>query len=85
MVSKVLKIAAVTGVHARPATGLVNAAKALDGKVWIETSQKRVDATSILGVLSLGLKHGMEVTIIAEGGSEEANLKGIVEYIESLS
>lgn len=84
MINKVLKITAATGVHARPATGLVNLAKTLDGRVWIETSQKRADATSMLGVLSLGLKHGMEITVVAEGGSEEANLKAVADYIESL-
>lgn len=84
MISKVIKIAAITGIHARPATALVNLAKSLDGKVWIETSAKRIDATSILGVLSLGLKHGMEVTIIAEGGSEQQNLKTITDYLDSL-
>ena len=85
MVSEKVILTAPNGMHARPAGELVKLAKGLDGKVTLATAVKTVSATSMLGVLSLGLKSGAEITVSAEGGSEEANLAAVVDFIAAIT
>ena len=66
MVTKNVVLTAPNGMHARPATELVKLAKNLDGKVTLATEVKSVNATSMLGVLSLGLKSGADKSEIKE-------------------
>lgn len=62
------------GVHARPAGLLVKAAKALDSTITLETAAgKSAVATKLMSVMGLGIKQGDTVTVIIEGGDEEAN------------
>ena len=85
MVTEKVILTAPNGMHARPATELVKLAKSLDGKVTLATAVKSVSATSMLGVLSLGLKLGTEVTVTAAGGSEQANVSAVVEFIANIT
>lgn len=85
MVTEKVILTAPNGMHARPATELVKLAKSLDGKVTLATAVKSVSATSMLGVLSLGLKAGTEVTVTADGGSEQANVSAVVEFIANIT
>ena len=85
MVTKNVVLTAPNGMHARPATELVKLAKSLDGKVTLATEVKSVNATSMLGVLSLGLKSGAEIVVTAYGGSEEANLNAVVDFIANIT
>lgn len=84
MVKKTVILTAPNGMHARPAGELVKLAKSLDGKVMLATSAKSVSASSMLAVLSLGLKSGTEITVTAEGGSEQANLDAVVDFIANI-
>ncbi len=84
MVTKTVILTAPNGMHARPAGELVKLAKSLDGKVMLATSVKSVSASSMLAVLSLGLKSGTEITVTAEGGSEQANLDAVVDFIANI-
>lgn len=84
MVTETVVLTAPNGMHARPAGELVKLAKALDGKVTLATSMKSVSASSMLGVLSLGIKSGTQITVTAEGGSEQANLRAIVDFIANI-
>lgn len=84
MVSEKVILTAPNGMHARPAGELVKLAKGLDGKVTLATAVKTVSATSMLGVLSLGLKSGAEITVMADGGNEAANLSAVVEFIKNI-
>ena len=84
MVSEKVVLTAPNGMHARPAGELVKLAKGLDGKVTLATAVKTVSATSMLGVLSLGLKSGAEITVTADGGNEAANLSAVVEFIKNI-
>jgi phosphocarrier protein len=71
-----------TGLHARPATLLVNLASSFKSDVKIEKNERIVNAKSIMGLLSLGITENEEITIIAEGEDElEAvnTLKALVE------
>ena len=84
MVTETVVLTAPNGMHARPAGELVKLAKALDGKVTLATSMKSVSASSMLGVLSLGIKSGTQITVTADGGSEQANLRAIVDFIANI-
>ena len=85
MVTKNVVLTAPNGMHARPATELVKLAKSLDGKVTLANEVKSVNATSMLGILSLGLKSGAQIVVTAEGGSEEANLNAVVDFIANIT
>lgn len=85
MVTKDVVLTAPNGMHARPAGELVKLAKTLDGKVTLATAVKTVSATSMLGILSLGLKSGAEITVAAEGGSEQANVNAVVDFIANIT
>ena len=80
--SKDFNIVAETGIHARPATLLVQAASKFSSNVTLSYQGKDVNLKSIMGVMSLGVGQGADVTIKAEGDDEEAAIKAIVETME---
>ncbi|ANY72310.1 MULTISPECIES: HPr family phosphocarrier protein [Paenibacillus] len=70
------------GIHARPATALVNTAnKFQDTNSFAESNGKKVTLKSILGVLSLGLEQGDTLTLITEGGNESEALQALQEVM----
>lgn len=75
-------ITADTGVHARPATLLVNKAGQFESEVEISYNEKSVNLKSIMGVMSLGIPKGAEVKISATGGDEEEAIKGVTEVLK---
>ena len=81
MVSKNLKITNNSGLHARPAMFFIQKANSYKCHVWVENGDRKVSAKSLLGVLSLGIAKGMEITIIADGEDEEDAIFGISELI----
>lgn len=84
MVSEIITINLPTGLHARPATSLINLIKETGCKVSFRAGEKKVNATSILSILSLGLKKGAELEIIVEGENEDTALQKIVTFINEL-
>ncbi|MBQ7856055.1 MAG: HPr family phosphocarrier protein [Alistipes sp.] len=84
MLSQKVVLTAPNGMHARPAGELVKLVKSLDGKILFATPAKQVAASSILALLSLGLKCGTEIEISADGGSEQENLQRVVAFVESI-
>ncbi len=78
MVSKEVVINNQVGLHARPATFFIQKANEFKSSIWVEKEDRRVNAKSLLGVLSLGIVKGTPVTIIADGADEN-------EAIETLS
>ena len=71
------------GLHARPATFFIQKANEYKATIWIEKDERRVNAKSLLGVLSLGVTMGTNVSIIADGPDEEAAVNGVVDLIAS--
>ncbi|ADU31394.1 phosphocarrier protein HPr [Evansella cellulosilytica] len=71
MAEKKYTITADTGIHARPATQLVNKAGQFDAEITLEHKGKEVNLKSIMGVMSLGVSQGAEVTIKAEGADAD--------------
>ncbi len=82
MAEKTFKITAETGIHARPATQLVNKAGQFSSDITLEYKGKTVNLKSIMGVMSLGVSQGAEVTIKAEGSDAEEALTAIDEVIK---
>ena len=71
------------GLHARPATFFIQKANEFKSTIWVEKEERRVNAKSLLGVLSLGIVGGTEIRIIVDGSDEEAALAALVELVET--
>ncbi len=71
------------GLHARPATFFIQKANEFKSSIWVEKEDRRVNAKSLLGVLSLGIVGGTDIRIIADGGDEEAAVDSLVALVES--
>lgn len=86
MTTEKVVVAAPNGLHARPVGEIVKTAKSFpDSVVTITSGEKTVKATSMLSILSLGLKKGAEVEIRADGGDEDEAVKAIVNLIQSVT
>ena len=71
------------GLHARPATFFIQKANEFKSSIWIEKEERRVNAKSLLGILSLGIVGGPSIRIIADGSDEQVAVEGLVELVES--
>ena len=71
------------GLHARPATFFIQEANRHRASIWVEKNERRVNAKSLLGVLSLGIIRGTKITIAADGTDEDEAVAALVELIES--
>ena len=71
------------GLHARPATFFIQKANEFKSSIWVEKEDRRVNAKSLLGVLSLGIVKGTTINLIADGPDEEAAISALVELINS--
>jgi phosphocarrier protein len=81
MISRDVTIQNNVGLHARPATFFIQKANSYKASIWVEKDDRRVNAKSLLGVLSLGIVKGMTVTLIADGSDEAEALDGLAELI----
>jgi len=72
-----------TGLHARPAALFVQAANKFKSEIFIEKEGKKVNAKSIMGVMSLAVSQGTEITISAQGDDAQEAVDNLVELIES--
>ena len=71
------------GLHARPATFFIQRANTFESSVWVEKEERKVNAKSLLGVLSLGILQGTSITVLANGPDEKEAVDGLIELIES--
>ena len=83
MTSRDISIKNSVGLHARPATFFIQKANSYKSSIWVEKDDRKVNAKSLLGVLSLGIAKDMTVTLIADGLDENAAIAGLVELIDS--
>ncbi len=83
MVSASVTIQNSVGLHARPATFFVQKANSYKCSIWVEKEDCRVNAKSLLGILSLGIAKGMTVTLIADGADEALAVEGLVNLINN--
>ena len=82
MYSKDVMVQNQVGLHARPATFFIQKANEFRSSIWIE-KERRVNAKSLLGILSLGIIGGTQIKIIADGADEQAAVNALVELVES--
>lgn len=83
MISKEVTVKNSVGLHARPATFFIQKANTYKSTIWVEREDRRINAKSLLGVLSLGIVKDMSVTLIADGNDEQAALDGLSALIDS--
>ena len=83
MYTKDVEVKNQVGLHARPATFFIQKANSFKSSIWVEKEERRVNAKSLLGILSLGIVKGMTITIMAEGADENEAVDGLVELINT--
>ena len=83
MISRSITIKNSLGLHARPATFFIQKANSYKCSIWVEKDDSRVNAKSLLGILSLGVSKDTTVTVIADGADEENAVNGLAELVES--
>lgn len=83
MVSRDITIINNIGLHARPATFFIQKANTYKASIWIEKEDRKINAKSLLGVLSMGIAKGMTITLTAEGDDEERAINGLIELINT--
>ena len=85
MISKNVTVTNPVGLHARPATFFIKMANEYRSSVWIENDSRRVNAKSLLGILSLGIVSGTEITIVADGPDEDDAVAGLEALLKELN
>ena len=83
MISRNITIQNNVGLHARPATFFIQKANSYKSSIWVEKDDRRVNTKSLLGVLSLGVTQGMQITLIADGQDEVEALNGLEELVST--
>ncbi len=71
------------GLHARPATYFIQKANEFKSSIWVEKDERKVNAKSLLGVLSLGIMGDTSIRIIASGADEEQAVNELVTLVET--
>lgn len=83
MISKEIVVQNQVGLHARPATFFIQKANEFTSSIWIAKDERKVNAKSLLGVLSLGITRGTSVSITADGADEEAAIDALTSLVAS--
>lgn len=83
MVRKTITIELPSGLEARPVAMLVQVASQFESQIYVECESKRVNAKSIMGMMTLGLSEGEEVVITADGDDEEQAVDAIESYLKN--
>ena len=83
MFLKEVEVQNQVGLNARPATFFIQKANEYKSTIWVEKDERRVNAKSLLGVLSLGIVGGTTIKIIADGIDEEDAVQSLIALIES--
>lgn len=83
MISKNITINIPTDMEARPVALLVQVASQFESNIYVEVEDKKVNAKSIMGMMTLGLDAGEEITLSANGDDEEAAMTSIEQYLSN--
>jgi phosphocarrier protein HPr len=83
MLVKEITVQNQVGLHARPATFFIQKANEFKSSIWVEKEERRVNAKSLLGVLSLGIVGDTKIKIIADGSDEEEAIDSLIKLIQS--
>ena len=83
MFSQEVQVTNQVGLYARPATFFIQCANGFKSTILVEKEERRVNAKSLLGILSLGIVGGAKIRIIADGSDEQLAVDGLVKLVES--
>ena len=83
MTSKEIRIGLSSGLEARPAAMLVQVASQYESSIYVESEEKRVNAKSIMGMMTLDLPVGEQVVVTADGVDEEKAVNDIEKYLSN--
>lgn len=83
MTKQSIKIQLPSGLEARPVALLVQVASQYESNIYVESHEKKVNAKSIMGMMTLGLSSGEEVVVSADGKDEQEALENIEKYLSS--
>ncbi|EDL64645.1 HPr family phosphocarrier protein [Bacillus sp. SG-1] len=85
MIEQKVEVKLKTGLQARPAALFVQEANRFSSEVFLERNGKKVNAKSIMGLMSLAVSSGTEITLIADGTDEEQAVKHLTEFVQKES
>ena len=83
MIKKPITVQLANGLEARPVALLVQVASQYESKIYVESENKKVNAKSIMGMMTLGLNAGESVVVSADGTDEQAAIENIEKYLSS--
>ena len=83
MYTKLVTVKNEVGLHAKPATYFIQKANEFQSGIWVEKDERRVNAKSLLGILSLGIVQNTDITLIADGADEQAAVDALVALVEA--
>ena len=81
MIKKTITVELESGLEARPIAMLVQLASQFTSSIYLESENKKVNAKSIMGMMTMALKNGTKVTVLADGEDERAAVTGIESYL----
>ena len=81
MTKRTVTIELASGLEARPIAMLVQLASSYESTIYVQSDNKKINAKSIMGMMSMGITEGQEITVIADGKDEAAAVKEISEYL----
>ena len=83
MVSKTIQVNLAADAEARPVAVLVQKASQFESKVYIQSDEKKINAKSIMGMMSLGIAQGAEIMVSADGPDENAAVEELTQYLQN--
>ena len=83
MTKRTVTIELVSGLEARPIAMLVQLASSYESTIYVQSDNKKINAKSIMGMMTLGLAEGAHVKVTADGSDEESAIEGIEKYLSN--
>ena len=82
MYMKEITVHCESGLHNKQATYFVQKANEFESSIWLESDNRKMNAKSLLGIMSLGISNGAKVTLIASGSDEEAAVAALEQLLQ---
>lgn len=82
MVTKEVLVGCASGLHNKQATYFVQKANEFESSIWLESDNRKMNAKSLLGIMSLGISNGAKVTLIASGSDAEAAVEALEQLLQ---
>ena len=83
MTTRVVEVKNRIGLHASPASFFIQQACSFQSNIWVEKGDRKINGKSLLGLLSMGIRQGEEITLIADGSDEVAAVDGLIDLLHN--